>query len=163
MSADRAHKCAIYCRLSREDADRAEESESIANQRALLVKYASERGWEICGVYCDEDYSGADAERPAFLRMLEGAEAGHFNIVLCKTQSRFTRDMELVEKLIHRAFPLWGVRFVAACDGADTELRGNKKARQINGLVNEWYLEDLSDNIRMVLDHKRSEGQYIGG
>lgn len=163
MNSENAQICAIYCRLSREDEDRAEESESIVNQRSLLTKYASERGWQVYDTYCDEDYSGADGDRPAFLRMLKDAEAGRFGIILCKTQSRFTRDMELVEKYIHRAFPAWGIRFVAACDGADTEVRGNKKARQINGLVNEWYLEDLSENIRMVLDHKRSEGQYIGG
>lgn len=45
----------------------------------------------------------------------------------------------------------------------DTEIKGNKKARQINGLINEWYLEDLSENIRMVFDMKRRQGQYIGG
>lgn len=36
-----------------------------------------------------------------------------------------------------------------------------KKARQINGLINEWYLEDLSGNVRAVLDHKRRSGSYI--
>ena len=70
--------------------------------------------------------------------------------------------MELVEKYLHGLFPLWGVRFVAVVDNADTAARGNKKARQINGLVNEWYLEDLSENIRAVLDQKRRDGQYIG-
>lgn len=70
--------------------------------------------------------------------------------------------MELVEKYIHGLFPIWGIRFVAVADNADTEVKGNKKARQINGLVNEWYLEDLSENVRMVFDLKRREGQYIG-
>lgn len=28
--------------------------------------------------------------------------------------------------------------------------------------MNEWYLEDLSNNVRSVLDHKRQEGKYIG-
>ena len=37
-----------------------------------------------------------------------------------------------------------------------------KKSRQINGLINEWYLEDLSTNVRSVLDHKRKEGLFIG-
>ena len=95
--------------------------------------------------------------------MLEAAKAGKFQILLCKSQSRFTRDMELVEKYIHGLFPIWGIRFIAVADNADTEVRGNKKARQINGLVNEWYLEDLSENIRMVFDMKRRQGQYIGG
>lgn len=95
--------------------------------------------------------------------MIQDAKAKKFQIVLCKSQSRFTRDMELVEKYIHGLFPIWGIRFIAVADNADTEVKGNKKARQINGLVNEWYLEDLSENVRMVFDLKRREGKYIGG
>ena len=121
-----------------------------------------ERGWDIYHIYCDEDYSGADSLRPDFNQMLQAAKKKKFQIVLCKTQSRFTRDMELVEKYIHGLFPIWGIRFVAVADHADSDIKGNKKARQINGLINEWYLEDLSENIRMVLDMKRRQGQYIG-
>ena len=127
------------------------------------MRYAVEHGWDIFDVYCDEDYSGADSMRPDFGRMIDDARQRRFEIVLCKTQSRFTRDMELVEKYIHGMFPIWGIRFVAVADNADTAVKGNKKARQIAGLVNEWYLEDLSENIRMVLDMKRKEGKYIGG
>ncbi|MEG1809067.1 MAG: recombinase family protein, partial [Oscillospiraceae bacterium] len=86
-----------------------------------------------------------------------------FDIVLCKTQSRFTRDMEIVEKYIHGHFIRWGIRFVAIVDNVDTEVKGSKKTRQINGLINEWYLEDLSDNIKAVFDNKRKHGYYIGG
>ncbi|MFQ9679990.1 MAG: recombinase family protein [Ruthenibacterium lactatiformans] len=88
--------------------------------------------------------------------------AGLFDIVLCKSQSRFTREMELVEKYIHGLFVEWSVRFVGYADNADTANRGNKKARQINGLVNEWYLEDMSQNIRTVLDAKRRQGEFVG-
>jgi len=122
-----------------------------------------ERGWDIYHIYCDEDYSGADSLRPDFNKMIEAAQKKKFQIILCKSQSRFTRDMELVEKYIHGLFPIWGIRFIAIADNADTEIKGNKKARQINGLINEWYLEDLSENIRMVFDMKRRQGQYIGG
>ena len=104
-----------------------------------------------------------DSGRPDFNRMIQAAKLKKFQIVLCKSQSRFTRDMELVEKYIHGLFPIWGIRFIAVADNADTEVKGNKKARQINGLVNEWYLEDLSENVRMVFDLKRREGKYIGG
>lgn len=128
-----------------------------------MTHYAIDHGWDIYSIYCDEDYSGADSLRPDFNRMLAAAKAKKFQIVLCKSQSRFTRDMELVEKYIHGLFPIWGIRFIAVADNADTEVKGNKKARQINGLVNEWYLEDLSENVRMVFDLKRREGQYIGG
>lgn len=160
--------CAIYCRLSKEDSApsnagyRVQESESIQNQRAMLLEYAVRQEWDVYAIYCDEDYSGADRNRPDFNRMLEDAKNRKFQVILCKTQSRFTRDMELVEKYIHGLFPLWGVRFVAVVDNVDTDIRGNKKARQINGLINEWYLEELSENIRAVFAQKRKQGQYIG-
>lgn len=154
-------KAAIYCRLSKEDDDHEKESESIQNQKSMLVKYAVEKGFDIYNIYCDEDYSGVDRSRPDFCSMLQAAEQRKFDIILVKTQARFTRDMELVEKYLHGSFIEWGIRFIAVVDNVDTNDVANKKSRQINGLINEWYLEDLSNNVRSVLDHKRKEGKYI--
>ena len=56
-------RVAIYCRLSREDDDKLHEnneSESIQNQKSMLINYAIERSWDIYNIYCDEDYSGID-------------------------------------------------------------------------------------------------------
>lgn len=158
-------KAALYCRLSEEDKNKqsaADESESIQNQKSMLLSYAMEQGWDIYNIYSDDDYAGADRNRPAFLRLLADAEQRKFDIVLCKTQSRFTRELELVEKYIHGLFPLWNIRFVSIVDNADTANRGNKKSRQINGLINEWYLEDMSENIKSVLTDKRKNGLHIG-
>lgn len=159
------NKVAIYPRLSEEDRykkNETDESESIQNQKSMLIEYALEHDWEIYDIYCDEDWSGADRNRPEFNRLLKDAEAKKFDIVLCKTQSRFTRELELVEKYIHGLFPIWGIRFISIVDHADTDIKGNKKARQINGLINEWYLEDLSENIKSVFTNKRKNGQHIG-
>lgn len=156
-------KAALYCRLSEEDRVKREtDSVSIQNQKALLLQYAEAQGWEVFDIYSDDDYTGADRNRPAFRRLLRDAEARRFDIVLCKTQSRFTREMELVETYLHSLFPRWGIRFVSIVDSADTANRGNKKSRQINGLVNEWYLEDMSENIRSVLNNRRQNGFHIG-
>lgn len=159
------NKVAIYPRLSEEDRykkNETDESESIQNQKSMLIEYALEHDWEIYDIYCDEDWSGADRNRPEFNRLLKDAEAKKFDIVLCKTQSRFTRELELVEKYIHGLFPIWGIRFISIVDHADTDIKGNKKARQINGLINEWYLEDLSENIKSVFANKMRNGQHIG-
>ncbi len=158
-------KVAIYCRLSEEDRNKqsvTDDSNSIQNQKAMLLQYAMEQGWEVYNIYSDDDYAGADRRRPEFNRLLEDAEHHKFQVILCKTQSRFTRELELVEKYIHGLFPLWGIRFVSIVDNADTANKGNKKSRQINGLVNEWYLEDMSDNIRSVLTNRRKNGFHIG-
>ena len=158
-------KVAIYCRLSEEDKNKQAETDdscSIQNQKAMLTQYAQDMGWGVYCVYSDDDYAGADRRRPQFNRLLKDAEAKKFDIVLCKTQSRFTRELELVEKYIHGLFPLWGIRFISIVDNADTAIKGNKKSRQINGLVNEWYLEDMSENIRSVLKSRRENGFHIG-
>lgn len=157
-------KVAIYCRLSDEDHNKKnpeEDSRSIQTQKAMLRDYAHEQGWEIYDIYSDDDYSGADSNRPEYNRLLEDAEKRKFDIVLCKHQSRFTRDMVHVETYINEKFSEWGIRYVSLLDGADTSLAGNKKSRQINGLVNEWYLEDLSENMRRAYATRKKEGKYI--
>ena len=158
-------RVAIYCRLSEEDKNKssaADDSASIQNQKAMLCDYAQRMGWEVCGIYSDDDYTGSDRNRPEFKRLLADAQAKRFDIILCKTQSRFTRELELVERYIHGLFPLWGIRFVSIVDNADTANKGNKKSRQINGLVNEWYLEDMSQSIKAALDTRRKNGYHIG-
>lgn len=158
-------KAALYCRLSEEDRNKLhqeDDSNSIQNQKTMLLQYAAEKGWDVYDIYSDDDYAGSDRRRPQFNRLLGDARARKFDIVLCKTQSRFTRELELVEKYIHGLFPIWGIRFVSIVDNADTANKGNKKSRQINGLVNEWYLEDMSDNIRSVLTNRRQNGFHIG-
>ena len=158
-------KAAIYCRLSEEDRNKLnanDDSNSIQNQKAMLLQYAMEQGWEVYNIYSDDDYTGADRGRPQFNKLLQDAEQHRFDIILCKTQSRFTRELELVEKYIHGLFPIWGIRFISIFDNADTDNKGNKKSRQINGLVNEWYLEDMSENIRSVLTNRRLNGHHIG-
>lgn len=158
-------KAAIYCRLSEEDRNKQSETDdsgSIQNQKSMLLQYAIAQGWEVYSLYSDDDYTGSDRSRPEFQRLLKDAEQRKFDIVLCKAQSRFTRELELVEKYIHGLFPIWGIRFVSIVDNADTANKGNKKSRQINGLVNEWYLEDMSENIRSVLTNRRQNGFHIG-
>ena len=158
-------KVAIYCRLSEEDKNKhnvTDESGSIQNQKAMLCDYAERMEWELYGIYSDDDYAGSDRTRPEFNRLLADAQAKKFDIILCKTQSRFTRELELVERYIHGLFPIWGIRFVSIVDNADTNNKGNKKSRQINGLVNEWYLEDMSDSIKSALDSRRKNGFHIG-
>ena len=158
-------KVAIYCRLSDEDKNKKNkevDSESIQNQKSMLISYAMQKQWEIYNIYSDDDFKGSDRNRPDFNRLLKEAEERKFDIILCKTQARFTRELELVEKYIHGLFPIWGIRFVSIVDNADTANKGNKKARQINGLINEWYLEELSDNIKGVFRDKKINGQHVG-
>lgn len=158
-------KVGVYCRLSDEDRDKinkTDDSNSIINQRSMCLKYANQNGWNVVDIYSDDDFSGAGTYRPDFERLIKDCESGKINIVLCKSQSRFSRDMSVIEYYLHNKFIEWKVRFVSIVDNADTSVEANKKSRQINGLINEWYLDDLSQNIRKSLKNKREDGLFMG-
>ena len=158
------YKVGIYLRLSNEDRNKNNnaDSESIKNQRNMLLEYINNHpNFILVDEYSDEDLSGAGTYRPEFERLIKDCENKKLDIVLCKSQSRFSRDMEIVEKYINNKFKEWNIRFIGLSDNADTEIMGNKKARQINGLVNEWYLEDVSNNIRSAFNAKMKQGEFI--
>jgi len=51
------NKAALYLRLSRDDGGDAE-SNSIGNQRSILMQYAAEHGFNITAEYVDDGISG---------------------------------------------------------------------------------------------------------
>ena len=158
-------RAVLYLRLSKEDADKVnkgDDSRSIKNQRLLLTEYALNKSFQIVKVYSDDDESGLYDDRPGFEEMMEDAKLGLFDVIIAKKQSRFSRNMEHIEKYLHHDLPNLGIRFIGVVDGVDTADISNKKSRQINGLVNEWYCEDLSENIRSSFKVKMKNGQYLG-
>lgn len=57
-------KVAIYCRLSEEDRNKqfeTDDSNSIQNQKSMLLQYAMEQGWELYNIYSDDDYTALTA------------------------------------------------------------------------------------------------------
>ena len=56
-------RVANYCRLSEEDRNKQSEtddSNSIQNQKSMLLQYSLEHGWEVYNIYSDDDYTGTD-------------------------------------------------------------------------------------------------------
>lgn len=165
-------KVAIYLRISSEDGDLKDtgkaESESISNQRGLLLNFISSHsefsGWEI-SEFCDDGWSGKNFERPDFLRMMEQIKQGQIDCVLVKDLSRFGRDYLVVGNYISRVFPFLGVRFIAVNDNYDS--LGEKKSSDdliipFKNLINEAYCRDISMKIRSQLEIKRKNGQFLG-
>ena len=66
---------ALYCRLSNED-DLDGESNSIQNQRTLLMKYATEQGFPKIRVFVDDGYTGTNFNRPAMQELLSLVSEG---------------------------------------------------------------------------------------
>ena len=91
---NKIYKVGIYLRLSNEDRDKSnklDDSESIKNQRNMLIDYINKhKDFLLIDEYCDENLSGAGTYRPEFERLINDCKNHVIDIVLCKSQSRFS-------------------------------------------------------------------------
>ena len=79
-----------YCRVS---TDFDGQIESFDHQIDLATeKILCNPEWEFAGIYADPAFSGTNAERPEFKRMMNDARRHKFDIILVKSMSRFARN-----------------------------------------------------------------------
>ena len=151
----------IYMRLSRDD-ERAGESLSIENQRAILTEYVSRQGWTVYDEYVDDGISGTTFNRPGVQRLLDDAKTGKINLIICKDLSRFGRNYIEVGRYTDYIFPVYNVRFIALADNVDTansQSTGMDMMPIVN-IFNEWHCASTSKKIRAVLESGAKNGKY---
>lgn len=159
---------ALYMRLSREDDDVKDESNSISNQRKLLLGFLKKKQ-ELADSptvqYVDDGYSGTGFERPGFVEMMEGVKKGKIQCVIVKDFSRFGRDYIELGDYIEHIFPFMQVRFIAVNDGYDSEEYKGKTPDidvPFRNLAYSLYSQDISDKIKSSLAVRRKKGLYVG-
>ena len=137
---------ALYCRLSRDDGAEGE-SNSIANQKKLLAKYAKEHGFTNTKFYVDDGYTGTNFNRPGFQQMLEDMEMGYISTVIVKDSSRFGRNYLEVGQYTDCYFPEHNIRFIAINDCIDSD-NGEDDFSAFRNIMNEMYAKDISRKVR---------------
>lgn len=159
---------ALYMRLSREDDDVKDESNSISNQRKLLLGFLKKKpefADSAAVQYVDDGYSGTVFERPGFAAMMDGVKKGKIQCVIVKDFSRFGRDYIELGDYIEHIFPFMQVRFIAVNDGYDSEdYRGKTPDIDVpfRNLAYSLYSQDISDKIKSSLAVRRKKGLYVG-
>ena len=151
---------ALYCRLSNEDVLDGE-SNSIQNQRALLMKYATEQGFLNIRVFVDDGYTGTNFNRPAMQELLSLVSEGKVGIIIVKDMSRFGRDYLEVGRYTELEFPDHDIRFIAVNDGVDSA-RGDNDFTPVRNLFNDFYAKDTSRKVRSIVKAKGTSGKHIG-
>ena len=115
---------ALYCRLSVEDEkDKRvsdDESNSISNQKQILLDYCKKHGFKNTMFFVDDGISGTSFERSDFQRMQRMAEEGKICRIIVKDLSRFGRNSIETGYFIERVFPLYHTRFISVSDDFDT-------------------------------------------
>jgi DNA invertase Pin-like site-specific DNA recombinase len=156
-------KAAIYTRISD---DETGEALGVSRQEADCRDLADRLGWEVVGVYSDNDVSASRysrKQRPAWRRMLADVEAGTIDAVVCWDQDRLVRrplELEHLFATCDRA----GVRHLATVSG-ETDLStadGMFKAR-ILGAVAAKESDNLSRRVRRKHAELAARGRWQGG
>ena len=154
---------ALYCRLSRDDGGDNKESNSIANQKKMLGRYARENHFGNTKAYVDDGFTGTNFHRPGFQQMLEDIEMGYISTVIVKDLSRLGREYLQVGYYTESYFPDHNVRFIAINDNVDC-LDGATDMDDfipIKNIMNELYAKDISRKVRSAHNTRGRAGEPL--
>ena len=89
--ASRKKRVAAYCRVS---TDQDEQLSSFEAQVSYYTSYINSRQeYELTNIYADEGISGTSTKkREQFNKMIEDCKAGHIDLIITKSISRFARN-----------------------------------------------------------------------
>lgn len=156
---------ALYCRLSQDDLQTGktrDESNSITNQKDILMRYAKENRLPNPRFFVDDGISGTTFDRPGFLEMEALIESGKVSTVVVKDLSRFGRNYIEMGNYIEIKYPRLGVRFITVQEHVDTSDGTGLEMMPFHNIFNEWYAAQTSKKVRQVWKEKAEKGERVG-
>lgn len=155
----REYRAGIYLRLSRED---IQENNSIEAQRIITTEYAIKHKYNIVQEYVDNGYSGMLDSRPGLNQMIIDILTNKINMVIVKDISRLTRDKNKTGYYTEIFFPDNDVRFISVTEMIDSGERYEiDDSIMLRGIVNQYYVADISKKIKSVKTNKKKNGDYV--
>ncbi|WP_278262221.1 recombinase family protein [Nocardia sp. AG03] len=149
-----------YVRISRDEKDRAE---GVQLQAKNEVAHATRKGLPLARILCDNDLSGADADRPGLREALRLVAAGPAKTILARDVARLTRDYDLGNELMKLGRDS-GVRYVFV---KDTEYDLTSGAGRKNFMVKvaeaAEYRETNTENLLDRMSEEAAKGVMQGG
>ena len=160
---------ALYCRLSVEDIKddknnkrrNIDESNSISNQKQILLDYAKKHGYTNTMFFVDDGISGTSFDRSDFNRMQRMVEEGKIGTIIVKDLSRFGREHIEGGRLAEIVYPTLGVTFISIHENVNTSTGEGMEMMPFYNIFNEWYAAQTSKKIRAVWQSKADNGKRI--
>jgi DNA invertase Pin-like site-specific DNA recombinase len=151
-----SQRAALYIRVSTLD------KQHPANQTAPLEKWCKQIGWTIAHTYIDRE-SGASSTRPKFTAMMEAAARREFDLIVCWSLDRFSRE-GIAETFIHlKRLRENGVSFYSF---TEEYFRTTGPAAEFLIAVTAWIADHerrrRQDRIRAGMDRARNNGTVFG-
>ncbi len=155
------YNAAVYIRLS-SDA-RRKPGDSLENQQDIIENFiATAPDVRLEEVYCDNQATGTNFDRPNFQRMLTDAQSGRINCIIVKDLSRFGRNAIDSGYYIEKQLPAMGVRFIAVTDSFDSNEGDGGVLLPLKNIIAESYALDISRKCRSVQRQNIQDGRFVG-
>jgi len=161
---------ALYCRLSVEDIKddkdkkrkgKEDESNSISNQKQILLDYCKKHGYKNTMFFVDDGISGTSFDRSDFNRMQKMVEEGKICRIIVKDLSRFGREQVEAGRLTQIVYPSLGVTFISIQENVNSTTGEGMEMLPFYNIFNEWYAAQTSKKIRAVWQSKADNGKRI--
>ena len=152
---------ALYCRLSVDDEKKDAESNSITNQKQILLDYCQKQGFTNTMFFVDDGISGTSFERGGFQQMQKMVEEGKICRVIVKDLSRFGREMVEAGRLTQIVYPSLGVTFISLHENVNSTTGEGMEMLPFYNIFNEWYAAQTSKKIRAVWQSRAENGKRV--
>ncbi len=161
---------ALYCRLSVEDIkddkskkknSREDESNSISNQKQILLDYCKKHGYKNTMFFIDDGISGTSFDRSGFNQMQQMVEEGKICRIIVKDLSRFGREQVEAGRLTQIVYPSLGVTFISIQENVNSSTGDGMEMLPFYNIFNEWYAAQTSKKIRAVWQSKANNGKRV--
>lgn len=154
-------KVAIYIRVSTARQD--QEGYSIPLQKERLIAFCKAKGWVVAGIFVDPGHSGSSLERPGMERLIDGVEAGKFDVVLVYKLDRLSRSQKDTLYLIEDVFMANSVDFVSMQESFDTTTIYGRAMVGILSVFAQMERETITERTLMGRAGRAEEGLWHGG
>lgn len=153
-------RVAIYIRVSTSKQD---EGYSIPMQKERLIAFCRAKGWVVSGMFIDPGHSGSTLERPGMVSLIEGVQAGKYDVVLVYKLDRLSRSQKDTLFLIEDIFMKNDVAFVSMQESFDTSTVFGIAMVGILSVFGQMERSTIVERTMMGRAGRAEEGLWHGG
>lgn len=155
-------RTAAYVRVSSDE--QAKHGFSIEAQKDGLERYAEKHGYRIVEWYIDEGKSarGKTTKRKEYLRLIEDAKRGKFEMIIFKCLDRWFRNINEYYKA-QSVLDEKGINWECAEEDFDTTTRDGRWKLHIYLMLAQDESDKTSERINYVFAHKIQNREAISG
>ena len=163
---ERVVRCAIYTRKSVMQESEPGDFTSLEAQRIACENYIKARradGWMVHPEhYDDPGFSGGNMKRPAFKRLMDDAENGKIDMIVCYKIDRLSRRLVDFTDIFKR-LDACNVRFASVTQEFNTDSSMGRMVLNLLMTFSQFERELTSERVRDKMAATRKRGLWPGG